>query len=366
MFGVLRSNREREDGQERRIVRRLLAWYDAYARRLPWRPPPRARKLPDPYPVWLSEVMLQQTTVKTVIPYYRNFLRRWPNVQKLADAPLDDVLTAWAGLGYYTRARNLHECARKVTHELGGRFPDTEEGLKALPGVGPYTAAAMAAIAFGRRAAAMDGNVERVMARLFAVSTPLPAARPELQALALRLVPEERPGDYTQALMDLGATICRPRGPLCLACPLINLCAARAQGIAGELPRRDRKTGKPVRHGAAFWLRRADGAVLLRRRPDEGLLGGMMEFPGTPWEEGDPPDAEEVRRHVPARARWAALPGEVRHSFTHFNLHLTVVTARLRVRANPEGVWAHPEEFDSYALPSVMKKVVRHALDAGA
>ncbi|MFP4004125.1 MAG: NUDIX domain-containing protein, partial [Alphaproteobacteria bacterium] len=216
----------------------------------------------------------------------------------------------------------------------------------------------------GRRAAAVDGNVERVMARLFAVTAPLPAAKPELRTRAERLVPEYRSGDFAQALMDLGATVCKPRAPLCGMCPLSISCEARARGIEKDLPRRQRKAAKPVRHGTAFWLRRADGAVLLRRRPEEGLLGGMMEVPGTPWVE-DAPDAAEARRHAPARARWSPLEGEVRHTFTHFHLRLSVMTAQLRVRANPEGIWAHPDEFDNYALPTVMKKVVRHVLEAG-
>lgn len=350
----------RDSAARARIARRLLRWYSARARRLPWRIPPGAGARPDPYAVWLSEIMLQQTTVAAVVPYYEAFLARWPTVRALAAAQRDDVLTAWAGLGYYSRARNLHACAQRVTEEFGGNFPDSEENLRTLPGIGPYTAAAIAAIAFGRRTAAVDGNVQRVMARLHAVETPLPQARPLLTELARGLVPARRAGDFAQALMDLGATVCMPRAPHCLVCPLTKDCEARAAGIAADLPRRAPKPAKPVRHGVAFWLRRSDGAVLLRRRPEKGLLGGMMELPGTEWT-ADAPQAERIRAAAPAHVRWRALDGEVRHTFTHFHLRL-VVWAATAGTAKAEGVWAHPDAFPSHALPTVMKKAAAHAL----
>ena len=304
----------------------LLAWYDRHRRVLPWRAGPGER--PDPYRVWLSEIMLQQTTVATVGPYFRAFLERWPDVASLAAAPLDDVLHAWQGLGYYARARNLHKCAIAVARDHGGRFPDDEAALRALPGIGAYTAAAIAAIAFDRPAVVVDGNVERVVARLYAVETPLPAAKPELRRLAGDLTPDERPGDFAQAMMDLGATICTPRAPRCVLCPLMAGCRARARGIAEELPRRTAKPEKPTRRGVAFFAVDAAGAVLLRRRAEQGLLGGMMEVPSTDWRaEAWPMD--EALRAAPLAADWRALPGTVRHTFTHFHLELTVLAARI-------------------------------------
>ncbi len=338
----------------------LLAWYDRHRRALPWRGPPGAR--PDPYHVWLSEIMLQQTTTATVAPYFDAFRARWPRVEDLAAAPLDAVLHAWQGLGYYARARNLHKCARIVATGHGGRFPDTEQALAALPGVGPYTAAAVAAIAFGRRATVVDGNVLRVMARLFAITQPLPAAKAKLSALADSLTPAERPGDYAQAVMDLGATVCTPRSPACGRCPWAGACAARARGIAAELPRRTPKPPKPTRRGLAFWAVRADGAVLLRRRAESGLLGGMMEVPSTPWRAAGWTPAE-ARAHAPLAARWRPLAGVVRHTFTHFHLELGVLAARVdAAAAAADGVWCPPERFDRRALPTVMKKIARLAL----
>src|SRR5438876_5375270 len=259
----------------------LLAWYDRHRRNLPWRAPPGMP--PDPYRVWLSEIMLQQTTVATVGPYFDRFVARWPDVSALAGATLDEVLPHWQGLGYYARARNLHACARAVADRHGGQFPGEPAALRALPGIGGYTAAAIAAIAFDHRAAAIDGNVERVVTRLFAVCQPLPAAKPRLRELAAALVPETRAGDFAQALMDLGATICTPRRPRCVLCPWRACCAAAASGLADDLPARVEKPERPLRYGVAFWLTRPDGAVLLRRRPEKGLLGGMIEIPSTPW-----------------------------------------------------------------------------------
>jgi A/G-specific adenine glycosylase len=349
---------------------RLLGWYRRHGRRLPWRA--RDGEPVEPYRVWLSEVMLQQTTVASVEPYFHDFLARWPRLEDLAAAPLDRVLAAWAGLGYYARARNLHACARELCAGRGGRFPDTEAGLRALPGIGPYTAAAIAAIAFGRRAAVVDGNVERVLARLFAVETPLPAAKPELRRLALGLLPEDPEaafayGDYAQAMMDLGATVCLARRPRCARCPLVGDCRARALGRAEDLPRRVAKRARPTRRGIAFWLTRADGAVLLRRRAERGLLGGMMEVPSTEWREADWTPAEALA-WAPLEADWRALPGPVRHGFTHFRLELEVWAGAVANGAAGAagGRWTRPEDVGTAALPTLMRKVVRHALAATA
>lgn len=337
----------------------LLAWYDGNRRRLPWRAAPGARV--DPYRVWLSEIMLQQTTVATVGPYFESFVARWPSVTDLAAAELDDVLHAWQGLGYYARARNLHRCARYVAGELGGVFPDQEAGLRKLPGVGAYTSAAIAAIAFGRRSVVMDGNVERVMARVFAVREPLPGAKGTLYELADSVTPESRPGDYAQAVMDLGATVCTPRGPRCLLCPWKQACAGRDE--AESLPRRAPKQKRPIRRGVAFWIARPDGAVLLRRRPEKGLLGGMIEVPSTDWVEGPAPTLAASKKNSPLPALgWRELPGTVSHTFTHFHLELRVIAGKVGRNAGPEGLWRHPDDFGGQALPTVMKKVARHAL----
>jgi A/G-specific adenine glycosylase len=335
----------------------LLAWYDRHRRQLPWRSSPEEQ--PDPYRVWLSEIMLQQTTVVTVAPYFDRFVARWPTVSLLAAASLDEVLHQWQGLGYYARARNLHACARTVVKERGGRFPDTLAGLRALPGIGDYTAAAIAAIAFDRREAAVDGNVERVVARLFAVREPVPPAKPRLRELARELVPAQRAGDFAQAMMDLGATICTPRRPRCVLCPWREPCAARESGFAEELPARAEKPERPLRHGIVFWLQRPDGAVLLRRRPERGLLGGMIEVPSTPWREAEWRESEALLS-APAAAKWTKLPGTVQHGFTHFRLDLTILAGT--TEAPPEGIWARPEEFKDYAMPTLTKKVVKHAM----
>lgn len=343
-------------------ARKLLAWYDRHRRTLPWRAAPGAAA--DPYHVWLSEIMLQQTTVVTVGPYFAKFLKRWPDVGGLAAAELDDVLHAWAGLGYYARARNLHACARHVRDRLDGRFPDDEAALRALPGIGAYTAAAVAAIAFGRRAVVVDGNVERVMARLFAVETPLPVAKSVLRAHADSLTPTARPGDYAQAVMDLGATVCAPRKPRCPECPWAGICAARRAGVAESLPRRAPKPERPTRHGVAFWIERADGAVLLRRRPARGLLGAMMEFPSTEWRARKWSTAA-ARKQAPVDAEWTPLPGPVRHGFTHFRLELDVLAGRVdNGDRGADGVWCPPDRFGDYALPTLMRKVAAHALTA--
>jgi A/G-specific adenine glycosylase len=336
-------------------LRLLLAWYDRERRRLPWRAGPG--EAVDPYRVWLSEVMLQQTTVAAVAPYFERFLARWPTVGSLAAAPLEDVLAAWAGLGYYARARRLHACAREVVARHGGRFPRDPAELRDLPGIGAYTAAAIAAIAFQVPVVPLDGNVLRVLARVFALAEPPTRARARLGALAAGLAPETRPGDVAQALMDLGATVCTPRRPACPRCPWERRCAARARGIAEGLPVPAPKPERPTRHGVAFWLAREDGAVLLRRRPAEGLLGGMLEVPTTPWR-ANPWPASEAARHAPTATRWEALPGEVVHVFTHFRLVLAV----WRATGAASGTWHRPEAFAGLALPTLMRKVARHAL----
>ena len=335
--------------------RLLLEWYDRHRRRLPWRALPG--EAPDPYRVWLSEVMLQQTTVATVKPYFDGFMAKWPNVEALAAAELEDVLRAWAGLGYYARARNLHACAQAVVAGHGGRFPKDEAALVALPGIGSYTAAAIAAIAFGRKATPVDGNIERVVARLFAVETPLPDAKPELRRHAAAITPDERPGDWAQAMMDLGATICTPAKPRCVLCPWSGACRGRALGIAEALPARRAKKAKPLRHGVAFVAVGGD-AVLMRRRPENGLLGGLLEVPSTPWREHPWPEAEALLA-APAPASWRALPGRVRHVFTHFALELEVRIARTGEGA---GIWVPIDRLGGEAIPSVMRKVLERAL----
>ena len=335
------------------LSKSLLAWYDAHARAMPWRVGPaerRAGRRADPYRVWLSEVMLQQTTVAAVGGYFRRFTARWPDVKALAAAEDADVMGEWAGLGYYARARNLLKCARAVVADHNGRFPESRETLLTLPGIGPYTASAIAAIAFDEPATVVDGNVERVMARLFAVETPLPAAKPELTALAERLTPAERPGDYAQAAMDLGATICKPAAPACGICPWMTACLARAAGTQASLPRREPKKQKPTRHGIAYLARRHDGAWLLERRPDKGLLGGMLGWPGSGWTD-DPSDAPPIDAH------WHDPGLEVRHSFTHFHLRLALRVADIPNGATPgRGRFIPRESFRPSDLPTVMRK----------
>ncbi|WP_296706852.1 A/G-specific adenine glycosylase [Rhodoblastus sp.] len=349
------------------VGERLLAWYDRSRRTLPWRAAPGQK--PDPYAVWLSEVMLQQTTVAAVGAFYAKFLGLWPRVENLAAAPVEAVMQAWAGLGYYSRARNLHACAQSIVRDHGGRFPNSEADLLRLPGIGPYTAAAIAAIAFDRPAIVVDGNVERVIARLRAVETPMPAAKKEISALVAEIAPRVRPGDFAQAMMDLGATICTPRNPACVLCPLRGDCAASAAGTQEDYPRKAAKKPRPLRRGAVFYLRRSDGAVLTRTRPPRGLLGGMEEFFGTDWRSERPAD-------------WAALPptgdgaaaphahadwrhaGEIEHVFTHFALKLAVFVAEAPHSAPaPEGGrWQDEPQMRAAALPSVMRKAERAAL----
>lgn len=335
--------------RERRVIAdELLGWYDVHARVLPWRVGPGEARAPDPYAVWLSEIMLQQTTVAAVREYFLRFLSLWPSVHDLAGAEDARVMGEWAGLGYYARARNLLKCARVVSGELDGVFPDTLEGLKALPGIGPYTAGAIAAIAFDQPETVVDGNVERVMARLFAITDPMPGSKPDLRAAAARLTPKTRPGDYAQAVMDLGATICTPKNPACGICPLREDCAARPLGIAAELPRKTPKKPKPTRYGIAYVGRRADGAWLVETRPDKGLLGGMLGWPGAEW-------GDEPLEAPPAQADWRDPGGEVRHTFTHFHLHLSLRVARLPMDCLPTKGTFHPRLAPS-DLPTVMRK----------
>jgi A/G-specific adenine glycosylase len=346
----------------------LLKWYDRHRRDLPWRAPPGTRS--DPYRVWLSEIMLQQTTVKAVAPYYARFLQRWDEVRALAAAPLDEVLKSWAGLGYYARARNLHACARAVVERHSGKFPANEAELRALPGIGAYTAAAIAAIAFDLPATPVDGNVERVIARLFAVDTPLPAAKAEISRLAAGLTPKKRAGDFAQAMMDLGATICTPKNPACALCPWNEGCAAYARGEVDALPRRTPKREGALRRGAAFVARRVDGMVLVRTRPAKGLLGAMTEVPTTEWAHDFA--ADKALKAAPCfaaaklrqRIAWRRAAGVVRHVFTHFPLELSVYMADVPARtAAPAGTrWVALASLAGEALPSVMRKVVAHAL----
>jgi A/G-specific adenine glycosylase len=343
----------------------LLAWYDRNHRDLPWRisPPMAAKGLrADPYHVWLSEVMLQQTTVQAVKPYFAKFLAAWPSVNDLAAAHTDAVMAAWAGLGYYARARNLKKCAEAVASEHGGVFPDNEEGLKKLPGIGDYTAAAVAAIAFNRQAAVMDGNVERVISRLFAIDAPLPGSKPAMKIRVAEITPANRPGDFAQAMMDLGATICTPKRPACALCPYNSHCQALAHDEPERFPVKAAKKEKPVRVGAAFVAVNAEGEVLLRRRVETGLLGGMTEVPTTAWTARI--DGGTQTEHAPFAADWEAA-GTIVHVFTHFELRLSIYRAKV---ANPaaaqsnEEWWEPVTNLHAQALPTVMKKAIAQAI----
>jgi A/G-specific adenine glycosylase len=356
----------------------LLAWYDRHRRVLPWRPP--AGHKPDPYAVWLSEIMLQQTGVKTVGPYFQKFLARWPDVTALGRASLDDVLRMWAGLGYYSRARNLHACAVAVSRDHGGAFPDSEEGLRSLPGIGPYTAAAIAAIAFDRRTMPVDGNIERVVSRLFAVEETLPQAKPEIQKLAATLLGDaragdekktragdekkSRAGDSAQALMDIGASICTPKKPACSLCPINEGCAARQRGDQETFPRKAPKKAGDLRRGAAFVVTRGS-ELLVRTRPEKGLLGGMTEVPGSEWRAGQADEAAlKQAPKLTGATRWRRRLGVVTHVFTHFPLELVVYTAEVaaRTRAPKDMRWVPVATLDGEALPNVMRKAIAHGL----
>ncbi|MGV8936283.1 MAG: A/G-specific adenine glycosylase [Allorhizobium sp.] len=340
----------------------LLAWYDRHHRELPWRVSPSMAArgvLPDPYHIWLSEVMLQQTTVQAVKAYFQKFVSRWPTVADLAAAPVDDVMAAWAGLGYYARARNLKKCADAVTAQHGGIFPDTEDGLRSLPGIGDYTAAAVAAIAFNRPAAVMDGNVERVISRLFAIDAPLPGSKPVMKAKVAVLTPKNRPGDFAQAMMDLGATICTPKRPACALCPFNGACQALA-GFDPELfPVKAAKKQKPVRIGAAFVALDGQGSILLKRRIDSGLLGGMTQVPTTGWTARL--DGGATADDAPFAADWISC-GSIVHVFTHFELRLSVFFCQTERRNTDDGWWEPVTNLDAQALPTVMKKAITQAL----
>jgi len=362
IFGLLHAVRKavtstigmKKQTQIRQMQKKLLSWYDAEGRTLPWRIRPEDRaagQAADPYAVWLSEIMLQQTTVPHATPYWEKFLAEFPSVIDLANAERDRVLTMWAGLGYYARARNLHKCAGIIRDEHGGEFPQSEAQLLKLPGIGPYTAATLAAICFDEATNIVDGNVERVVSRIFKIEAPLPKSRREYHQMAGTLAPQKRPGDYGQALMDLGATICTPRSPNCGDCPWQAHCAAYKDGTQTEYPKKVKKAKLPIRYGAAFVLMSED-KVLLRQRPDKGLLGGMMGFPGTDW--GEKPI--EPLTSAPVKRNWEKCAGEVKHVFTHFELRLDIYLAEVS-DMTIEGIWAPLSEIEDYALPTVMKKV---------
>jgi len=377
----------RSGSRQRSLSTRLLAWYDIHRRVLPWRAPQGKRA--DPYRIWLSEIMLQQTTVQAVGNYYRKFLTLWPDVTALANARQDEVLAAWAGLGYYARARNLHAAAKVVAQEMGGKFPATAEALRALPGVGGYTSAAIAAIAYDEKQAAMDANAERVIARFYAVETPMPKAKAELHVLCSALVPE-RAGDFVQALMDLGSAICTSKRPACGNCPWTDDCQARKRGIQESLPVKAPKMARPLKRGAAFVVRDKSGAVLLVKRPDKGLLASMLEPPLGPWTE-DFPSTAKAQKQAPFTAKWTKRPGIVRHGFTHFELEIEIYVAEVgkhppmswpglprpsmktnqmdgRLKGGHDKVsarWVPLHELPNVALPTVMRKIVEHGLDSG-
>ena len=350
----------------------LLRWYDEHQRDLPWRAKPGESS--NPYHVWLSEIMLQQTTVATVGPYFARFLHLWPRLRDLAEAQLDDVLHAWQGLGYYARARNLHRCAKVVVEEHGGQFPEREKELLKLPGIGAYTAAAIAAIAFGRRAVVVDGNIERVISRVFDLHQPLPKSKPEIKEKTGWVTPDERAGDFAQAMMDLGATVCVPKRPACMLCPISEICDGRKKGSAPELPRKMPKKLKPTKYCYAFWIEAADGSILLRKREEKAMLGGMIEIPTSDWVE----EAEDLERCLERAGLsdsfdFVLLDGEARHSFTHFHFEMKVVKVKLTEAQTEafnsdlqkkwgEAFWCLPNRLADYALPTTMKKIVKHAL----
>lgn len=334
------------------ITARLLQWYGEMARTLPWRA--TAGQAPDPYRVWVSEIMLQQTTVAAVIPYFNAFTSRWPTVQALAAAPLEDVLHQWQGLGYYSRARNLHQCAKTIVIQYNGQFPNSAAALQNLPGIGPYTAGAVASIAFGEPVAAVDGNVNRVISRLHALPDPPAKMRDKIHSIVQSLVPHERTGDFTQALMELGATVCTPRKPMCLVCPLQQDCRAFASGQPTNWPVPEAKRPVPTRSGHLWAIHNPAGALWMRQRPERGLLGGMMEIPSTDWVDDLPAFTP------PFPSNWQRLPGVVQHTFTHFHLELTVWETTCAAGPPLAGRWVMPGQREALALPTVMKKAIRH------
>jgi A/G-specific adenine glycosylase len=345
------------EAKRKAIVARTLHWWDRNRRSLAWRAAPG--ETPDPYRVWLSEVLLQQTTAQAATPYYQAFIAKWPQVEDLAAAPGEAVMSAFAGLGYYSRARNLHACAKEIARR-GGRLPSEEASLRALPGVGAYTAAAVAAIAFGRETLPVDGNIARVLARLIALEEPIARARSEIAAAARALAPRDRAGDFAQALMDIGATLCRPRKPDCGACPLAPDCAALQAGVPEAYPRRAKAKARPSRQGAVFFARRSDGAFLARRRPPRGLLASTIELPGTPWTNQGLDGG--LAGAAPVVAPWRRLPGEVEQVFTHFALRLTVYAAEFDGGAPAGCFWLKPDAVGAAGFSSMMRKAVEHAL----
>ena len=350
-------DRARAALKRRDVSRDVLAWWDQNRRELPWRA--RPGEAADPYRVWLSEILLQQTTAAGAAPYFLDFTRRWPDVRALAAAPMEEIMSAFAGLGYYSRARNLHACAKAVA-DAGGVFPSDEVELRALPGVGPYTAAAVAAIGFGRPAAPVDGNIARILSRLFAHQTPIPANRAAIDEAARALTPMGRPGDYAQALMDIGATICRPRNPDCARCPLRGVCLAVRAGQPERYPSRPEKRPRPEKVGAAFYAVRPNGAFLARRRPPKGLLGSTMELPGGTWQVGDIDGVDEEQ--APFAAAWVRLPEEIEHVFTHFSLRLALFGAEAYFTEPPAGhVWIAPNEIGEAGFSGLMRKAAERA-----
>lgn len=330
---------------------RMLEWYDRSGRELPWRYK-NAQKA-DPYRVWLSEIMLQQTTVTAVKPYFLKFLDRWPDVRALADAPREEIMKEWAGLGYYSRARNLHACARVVAHDLKGIFPSEQAELKKLPGIGDYTSAAIRAIAFNQNAAVVDGNIERIAARIFVITEPLPASKNLLKEKAADFFEgfTDRPGDLAQALMDLGATICTPKSPKCMICPVSGFCEAYKRGIAESLPVRIKDKNKPKKFGHVYWVTNKRGDVLLHRRPEKGLLAGMTGLPTSGWETALPD-------HLPWGSVEPSQMPSVFHSFTHFDLEL--VLSRASAQKAPAGYfWVKPEDLKDFGFPTVFNKAVK-------
>lgn len=327
----------------------LFKWYDTHQRHLPWR-----LSTPNPYYTWISEVMLQQTTVPTVMPYFEKFIQTWPTVQELANASLDEVLHAWQGLGYYSRARNLHKCAQEIAHHSKGIFPEDEKHLKSLPGIGDYTAAAIRTIAFNKPAIVMDGNIERILSRLFLVKDPLPRSKSILKKHAQKIMSHQRPGDYAQALMDLGSSVCTPKKPLCLTCPIRQYC--KAPGKNPQLyPVKLPKTAKPKKFAILFWVTDKHNRILIEKRPHKGLLAGLMGFPTSPWTEEEP--SSKDLSHAPLQTQWTPLEKGVTHTFTHFHLSFLVVCGK--TSQSTKGLWARPEDLQDYAFPTLMKKVIR-------
>lgn len=351
-------------------AQKLLHWYDRHHRILPWRVTPTEYEQgvrPDPYRIWLSEVMLQQTTVEAVKAYFLKFTKLWPTIQALADATEDDVLRGWAGLGYYSRARNLKKCADMVASQFQGAFPASVEGLKQLPGIGDYTSAAIAAIAFDIPAAVVDGNVERVVSRLFAIKTSMPQAKTEIRLFTEQLTPQSRPGDFAQAMMDLGSSICTPKKPACILCPLNDNCAALSEGEPEFYPVKAPKKARPVRYGAAFIIISPEGQVYLRKRADKGLLGGMSEVPNSEWVQVDIDQPEQISaltgiELAPFVAQWQP-SGSITHIFTHFELRLNIYKAEIAAMPpSNNGWWGAADKLGGEALPTVMKKAISAAL----